>query len=233
MVDFHTHILPGIDDGAKNLEDSRQMLKSLSEQKVKNICLTPHFYAFEESLDDFLIRRQNSYEKIQNLVKDIDAEVFLGCEMYFTDTVFNLERIPELCINNTKYLLVELPYDSPCSKNTASKLQKFICDKNITPVLAHIDRYPEFLKNSDTLDMFLDMGCYAQINLYSLDSGFFTRRKIIKYIEEKRVHFWGTDCHNMTTRKPAFEKYIKLLNDKLGNKLVSELSDKQIKIIKD
>ncbi len=66
LIDFHTHILPGIDDGSRNVEMSLRMLAAQREQQVDEIVATPHFYAQKDSVEEFLLRRQCSYEKIEN-----------------------------------------------------------------------------------------------------------------------------------------------------------------------
>ena len=91
MMDFHTHILPGVDDGSKNVQQSLQMLELMREQGVKRIIATPHFYAHKQSLSEFLKTRQKSYENVLEYAaaKNLDIpDIVLGAEVFFVTELF-------------------------------------------------------------------------------------------------------------------------------------------------
>ena len=110
MIDIHTHILPGIDDGAETPEQAVEILLQLKEQGITRVLLTPHFCPQSQSLDSFLESRQASYEQLlaaKGLPKDI--ELILSAELQLHDAIFNYENLDALKIPGTSYVLTELP----------------------------------------------------------------------------------------------------------------------------
>ena len=92
LFDMHSHILPGIDDGAKTVEDSLELLSCLKNQGVTNVCLTPHFYTNEISLEDFIAERAEKFEKFKPHIPN-GMNIVLGTEVYVTKYLFNNENI--------------------------------------------------------------------------------------------------------------------------------------------
>lgn len=231
MVDCHTHILPDIDDGAKNIEISKEMLKTLHSQSVKTIFLTPHFFYQEESVEDFLKRRDEAYLQIKPFADELGLTLVLACEMYYTESMFNIEDISPLCIGGKDHLLLEIPYNCTFSSYTIEKIRKMVINQNIVPIFAHIERYSNLFKDEDLINEFIYMGCKMQFNLSSLDSGYFNKKRILKYIKEGLLHVFGTDCHNMTHRAPDYIRYRDIIIKKLGNDCFDDLVNNALNII--
>lgn len=216
LIDFHTHILPSIDDGAKNLETSIKMINELTSQGVEKIVLTPHFYSNKISINDFAKKREQAYNYLilnSNVIKE---NLILASETYFTDYIFNNKDISDLYIGKTKYILTELPYNESITLRFTEKIDKFIYTYNITPIIAHVERYPDVINNTKVYQKLLDLGCLFQMNLLSLDKGFFKRKKLFKLIKSEFIHLVGTDCHNLTSRAPVYKKYSDLIIQKVG-----------------
>lgn len=225
FIDFHTHILPMIDDGSPDRDTSAEMLACLKKQGVDTVVLTPHFYTDRESLSSFLQRRQIAWETLAPILEQAEMNAVLACEMHFSDYIFNCPDIAPLCIRN-KYLVTELPYSFVFSEVQIRKIGRLISSYNVTPVLAHIERYPELLKNCGFLDQLIEMGCLTQINLGSLQSGGIRLRKtVLTLIQSSRVHVVGTDCHNMKTRPPCYGPGIQIIAKKLGGDSIRLLSE--------
>lgn len=225
FVDFHTHILPGIDDGSPDREISAEMLSCLKRQGIGTVVLTPHFYTDRESLSSFLVRREAAWESLAPVLGQTEMNAVLACEMHFSDYVFNSADISALCIRN-KFLVTELPYSFVFSDIQISKIGRLISTYNITPVLAHIERYPELLKSRSLLDQLIEMGCRTQINLGALQNGGIRlRRTILSLIQSQRVHVVGTDCHNMKSRPPSYEPGIRTICEKLGEDFIRLLNE--------
>lgn len=211
---MHTHILPGIDDGAKDLETSLALTDKLRAQGVTHIALTPHYYSDRESLADFYEKRRGAYELL--LSQNIEGVSFiLGSEAYITDYIFNNEAIDGLCYEGTRYLLVEFAYDSDFSDGAGEKLYKLMNNFNVTPVIAHIERYRNLMKNTGVLEELYNAGCRMQINLESLAS-FSFRNKLLKLIERGLVHIVGTDTHSFH-RGGDYQTGFGIINKKLGS----------------
>lgn len=230
MLDFHTHILPQMDDGSKSVLESEEMINVLINDGVKYICLTPHFYSQNESAEKFLKRRENCYKELLKHNSFPDTNFLLGAEVYFKDSIFSVKDIKPLCINNTKFILTEFPYDEYITNKTLKRMEKFISKYNITPVLAHIERYPEVFNDKKLLDTFIELGCKNQMNLYSFDSDFLTK-KLLRYLDEGYISFWGTDSHNMKRRSPIYKRHIELIKNELGDEFLINLTNTQIKLL--
>ena len=224
FIDFHTHILPMIDDGSSDCGTSAEMLSCLKRQGVGTVVLTPHFYTDRESLSSFLRRRETAWEALAPILEQTEMDAVLACEMHFSDYIFNCSDIGALCIRD-RFLVTELPYSFAFTEIQISKIGRLISSYNITPVLAHIERYPELLKNCDCLDELIEMGCRTQINLGALcDGGIRLRKTVLALIQSNRVHVVGTDCHNMKSRSPCYVPGVQVIAKKLGEDFVRLLT---------
>ena len=220
-IDFHTHILPGIDDGAKDIEETKGLLQSLKKQGVSTVVLTPHYYSHKISAEDFLQKRIAAYEKVINEIES-DMTFVLGSESYLTRYFFYNDEISPFCVNEKLYLLVELAYDTEFRKDTLSQFEQILDDYGKIPVLAHLERYPYLIKNKSLIQYLVDMGCLMQTNLKSIHKPFLSR-KLLKLMKENLVHVVGTDCHNLTQRPPEFQPNISLIEKKLSRDVVIQL----------
>lgn len=223
-IDCHSHILPGIDDGAKDIQESIWMLQNLSSQGVTTIWLTPHFYPCKEDLDSFLVKRDKKYSTLKPYADRLKMELIPASETYLSDCLFNIPSISDLCVNGQKYILTELPFSSECSL-AFTRISRLINNYDVIPILAHIERYPKIFKNVEYLNELIDMGCLIQMNLSALENGFFRRKRLIRYIDGNLVHIIGTDCHNMKSRPPKFLNGISIIEKKLGADFVLQLME--------
>ncbi len=213
MIDFHSHILPGMDDGSKSVEESVEMLNALSEQGITRVVATPHFYANDESVSEFLGRRQESLEKLSRNLSPQMPQIMLGAEVRYYEGLSRHENIRDLCLQGTKLLLIEMP-ECRWSEFAIRELTDIACGGRIIPVLAHIERCI-FLQKKEVLFRLLHNGVLMQINAEFL-SGFLSRGKAVKLLKNNQVHFIGSDCHNMQSRPPDIGKAYQTVFNKLG-----------------
>lgn len=204
MIDFHTHILPGMDDGSKNVHESLQMLRMERQQGIKLAMLTPHYYSNQNSPEQFLRRRQRSWEALHASLEEGLPQLLLGAEVYYFEGITNLESISRLCIQGTRLLLLEMPFCSWEERVVQTVLALNGTD-GIQIVLAHIERYLSFLGNSRALDLLRRGGILMQMNTSAFD-GWFSARRASSMVQKEKVHFLGSDCHNTTLRKPDWER---------------------------
>jgi protein-tyrosine phosphatase len=203
MIDIHTHILPHIDDGAKDTATAREMLKMQSEQGVKTIVSTSHYYGRKHSPQRFLEKRSEAFARIKDALPQ-DMEVRLGAEVHFTGV--NMPEADKLCllaIEKTKYILMELPFTTKWSGGILHKLADFVYETGYTPIIAHVERYDEVLKKPSIVNDFVDMGCLIQVNAPAfLDK----REKKLAFAMLKRgfVHCIGSDAHDLEGRASDF-----------------------------
>ena len=199
MIDFHTHILPNMDDGAKNVEISGNMLAQEYEQGVKEILLTPHYYG-KRTESQFLLMRAEACETIKAHLPD-GMKVRLGAEILMTGVNDPTdEALCALAIEGTKCVLFELPYGE-WNEMLLARISDFIADTGYAPVIAHVERYEEILKNPAIVTMLVNMGCYIQVNAEAfLDK----RTKGFAYalLKHGLIHCLGSDAHNDTDRAP-------------------------------
>ncbi len=218
-IDFHSHILPGIDDGAKNATESIELLKILTESKVDKVVLTPHFYRNDEKIESFLKRRTAAYEKLTEAIGDKPfPELVLGAEVLFTPSLSSDPDFERLCIGNTDYILLELPFIK-FHDNFYSEFVQFLnrCDKKI--ILAHIERYLKFGNSVKDLYRLIEAGnITCQINCSSIaKAGFFDLKKIKTMVDDGVVSAIGTDAHNLTSRPPMYQKAEEVIRKKFGD----------------
>lgn len=230
MTDFHTHILPAVDDGSKNVAESLEMLNALSKQGINKVAATPHFYANDESVDDFLCRRQKAFELLSDKLTPDMPQIFLGAEIRYYNGLSRLEKLEQLCLQGTKLLLIEMP-ECKWSESTLKEIIDIALSGRYIPVLAHIERCI-FYQSEAAFCRLLSNGVLMQVNA-SFFSGLFSKSKAIRLAKKSRIHFIGSDCHNMQERAPEISKAYELLKRKLGKAYVAdfiEFTNNQLKI---
>ncbi|MEG0229118.1 MAG: CpsB/CapC family capsule biosynthesis tyrosine phosphatase, partial [Oscillospiraceae bacterium] len=147
MKDYHCHILPEMDDGAKDVETSEKMLEMLFEQGVDAVVLTPHYYMSKESAESFLKRREKSFLELKksnfNRIKYV-----LGAEVYLEKHISKIEYMEKLCFGSSKYILIEMPY-SPIKDWMLKELDDIYYNLQLIPIFAHLDRYIKIYTKND------------------------------------------------------------------------------------
>ncbi|MGM9609054.1 MAG: CpsB/CapC family capsule biosynthesis tyrosine phosphatase [Eubacteriales bacterium] len=211
LCDFHTHLLPEMDDGSRSCDESREMLRIMREQGVKRVVLTPHYYAWREYPADFIERRTRAVQKLKTVLTPNDPILHIGAEVAYFPGIGNSEEIEKLCIAGTDCLLLEMPFDR-WSEEQYEDVEALI-RRGLTVVIAHIERYSEGKKRKNR-NRLRAMGAYLQCN-----AGFFlsraTFRQARKWLTRGEVSFIGSDCHRSDTRTPNLGRVRKLsLNPK-------------------
>lgn len=216
IIDFHTHILPALDDGPADCRTAGQMLVKLYEQGVTHAVSASHYYKFEESAEEFIKRRDKAYSELCAYLSAEHIthvpEMIMGAEVYFTDELINDPDLEKLCIGSTNYILIELPY-TQLTKSITDSFGKLAACGRVRPILAHLERYAAYAEE-ETLFELLELAP-AQINCESVLSAP-ACRLAARLLKSGRVAAIGSDCHNMSDRAPAFSEARKKLSRKLG-----------------
>lgn len=221
MIDWHSHVLPAMDDGSKNVAESLSMLRSHKEQGINCVIATPHFYANEDSIDSFLKRRAQSYETLcREMTEDLPS-VICGAEVLYYPGISKLTELDRLTIGSTKLLLLEMPM-AKWSGYEVREVIKLSRTSGLTTVLAHIDRYMP-LQKGEVFDEMIENGILMQVNA-SYFGAFMTRRRAFRWLDEGRLHFLGSDCHNMTSRPPKIQSAYEHIRHKFGSELVENMT---------
>lgn len=212
MIDLHCHILPAIDDGAKNKTISLEMLKEEKKQGVQAITFTPHFNFNRIDVDKFVKIRQRSFETLMSIdeVKDLGIKFKLGSEVYFS-TKLNETELDPLCFEDTNYILIEFPTDQrPYGlKHTIID----ILNRGYQPILAHVERYPYFTEDPEQLYNLIEKGCVAQINAGAILN---SDKAALRYIKWGMAQLICTDAHNMKNRCPNLKEAFRFVKKKYG-----------------
>lgn len=220
FTDSHTHLLPGMDDRAKSVEESEQMILSLKDQGVEEVFLTPHYYSHKEHVDNFLSRRAESYRLLKPVLNRCGMKHRLGAEVYSIPAILNYSNLDDLCIEGTDLLLLEMSSSKSEPERDLRLIKEIYSRFSVKIVLAHIDRYPFMLKRK-VFRQFVNLDVDMQLNLDFLDAGFLAKQRYLNYIKQGYVQFLGTDCHRMTgRRRPEVNKY--------RSQLVAKLSEEEL-----
>lgn len=199
MIDIHTHILPGMDDGSGSLEESLAMAKESARQGVRLLAATPHFYATQEDPERFLQRREASLALLESAWQDGFPTLLVGAEVRYFDGISRVEKIAHLTLDHTRILLLEMPFTS-WSRRMVEEVLELQRSRGLQVLLAHVERY---LKDQDgqVWETFRQNGVWMQCN-----ANFFlrwqTKRKAQALFKKGEIQMLGSDTHNMTTRPP-------------------------------
>lgn len=218
IIDFHTHLLPGIDDGSQSVRESIELLRMLSGQKVTTVAATPHFNADRRSANEFIEYRAASFETLKDGIPEGAPEILLGAEVAYYDGISRMKELPSLCLEGTRLLLLEMPMQKWTGYMT-SELLHLSCSGEFTVVLAHVERYLRQL-NGDLLLQLLDNGALMQCNA-SFFTDRFLRRKAFRMLSEGVIHFIGSDCHGVDHRPPMIGSAVSAIEKKFGTDFVS------------
>lgn len=232
MVDFHTHILPGIDDGSSNVDMTFAMLEQMREQGVRNLIATPHFYANNYTIDQFLDKRIDSYQKVVLQAKRRGISlpnIRLGAEVLYFSGIGRANLLNKLCIENTNVLLLEMPF-CQWEPKLYQELEEIICDQKIKIVLAHIERYFSYQKDLEMWEKIMKLPLYKQMNAAAFTSWRF-RRKSLQILENQGVVLLGSDCHDDSHRPPNLLDGLSIIVGKEGDDYLKKLGELEEKLL--
>lgn len=232
LFDMHSHILPGIDDGAKTIEDSLELLSCLKKQGVTNVCLTPHFYTNEISLEDFIAERAEKFEKFKPHIPN-GMNIVLGTEVYVTKYLFNNENIKGINYGKSNYILTEFPYNATFSDNSYEMLDRLMSEQGLIPVIPHVERYRFLVDNPDVIEDLKRLGVVIQTNIsnYTKKAPMMKRRRMLKLVGAGLIDIIGTDAHSFNHNTPElYSDAIECIAKKCGRQAVDRLMKNSEKI---
>lgn len=224
LTEMHCHVLPGIDDGAQNVETSLAMLEALRRQGVETVVCTPHYYSDSISLSDFLTKRDNAYNRLRSALPAQAPVLYAAAEVYVSDYLLSYGSLDALKIAGGDYMLTEHSFSETFSDHTLERLENLYYDFGVRPLLAHIERYETLLRDPGLLEELVQMGCAAQVNISSfadLPRGW--RKKLFKLFDRGLVHVIGSDCHNMDSRPPEYGAGLAAVEKAFGASAVQHL----------
>lgn len=232
MIDFHSHVLPGIDDGAKSVDDSIALIRMLQSQKITDLVLTPHFYPDRQSADQFLLNRDRSLKRLSEaLGEQEEIRLYPGAEVYCSEYLLIAQDLNPLCIKGTRLLLLELPFSRTWSSDVWRIIKKLVESHSITPVIAHVERYPIVQKHpSKLLGGLIDAGCILQVNCDSFVHSSM-KNKMLKWLDYGMIHLLGTDCHDIDKRPPLMKDACEIIVRELGERALEKLETNSSRLL--
>lgn len=210
MIDIHTHLLPGIDDGPKQTGEAVRMTEVQLKAGVSAAVCTPHFNPANTSLEDFVCRRTAALKQM----KEARIRLIPASETMLHDFLFHYSDLRPLCIENTRYLLLELSYSMKWEDRIYRSIERLKNYYNIIPVIAHVERYPRL--KSRGITQLRELGCSIQLNAQSV-LGPRNRKKAMTYLKKGYIDVIGSDCHDLLLRPPCIREAMELIRNELGN----------------
>ncbi len=234
MIDFHNHILPGVDDGSDSLEMSLSMLRKAEKQGITEIVNTVHIQhpkMYDKKVDhDYLL---GEVEKLQKSLDEekINIKIHLSSEVFYLPNLIEVSKNPLNTIGNGKYMLIEfIPGIFPRGyEEEFYKLQSV----EITPIVAHPERYKFIQKDLEILKEWIKQGYVIQLDAGSIRGHFGDKIKeiAIKMVEKGYVHLIGSDAHDNKGRNFCLKKTYDFLGENWNADLVNTLKNNAINLL--
>ena len=226
MIDFHSHILPNIDDGSRSIEETFNLIKEAKNVGFNAIVSTSHYMEnyYETNVPEREVWINAIYENLQ--VKNIDIRLYLGNEIYLTENIIKLlEEGKASTINDTSYVLFEMPLNAE-PLNLYDIVYEMIQCK-LVPILAHPERYSFVQKDPELIYDLIQKGVLMQANYGSIIGQYGEKAKMIvkKFLKNNMIHFLGTDVHRQNTIYPRIPECLAEINSLIGEEKLEELSN--------
>jgi protein-tyrosine phosphatase len=210
MIDIHCHILPGIDDGAKDMDEALALINLAVADGVTRIVVTPHLHFGR--FENYLPVIQASFLALQQAVGEagIVIELAYAAEVRLDSEILSLLSRQQLPLygsyNNQQFMLLEFPHSHiPAGSDI---LVKHLLKQNITPVIAHPERNRDLLKSPEKIKPFVRLGCWFQVTASSITGHFGEECQTLalSYIEQDFIHIIASDAHNLKRRPPVLSE---------------------------
>ncbi len=216
IIDIHSHILPGIDDGAKNMQETIEMIHMAVEEGIDAIIATPHYEVGAASEKN--ARYQEVFEEVQQYItgQQIPLQLYQGNEIYYSGSIPEiLQQGRARTMNQSRYVLIEFSYGAEYI--SMQRALSMLLYAGYWPILAHVERYTT-LRKMNRLEEIVRMGVYIQLNASAIigRDGWQTRRYCHKLLKNQLVHAIGTDAHGSQRRRPKIRECIAYLDKKYG-----------------
>ena len=211
VIDFHSHVLPGIDDGSSSLEESIGMLRRMAQQGITHVVATPHFYAQYDNPERFLRRRDEAEARLREEMEKYPGipELSVGAEVYFFSGISDCDALLELTIDRKRCIMLEMK-SSPWDTYAYREMEGISSKLGLTPIIAHVDRYIAPFKTYGIPQKLQELPVLVQTN-----ASFFlnrsTRNLAFRMLKKGQIHLLGSDCHDLERRPPRLGEAIELI----------------------
>lgn len=223
-IDMHAHILPGLDDGAKNSAMALKMLRQAQAEGIREIILTPHYKPMRHNARPETVKRAlYRLEELKDAAK-ISIRLHLGNEIYYgSDVIEAFREEMVFTMAGSSCVLVEFgpAEDYAYIRKAAYRLLA----EGYVPVLAHVERYRCLMEKKVRAEELYDMGCHLQVNASSItgENGMTCRQNVKWLLKREYISFVGTDCHDDRRRMPEMAKAAAYVAKKYGEAYCREI----------
>ena len=229
ICDFHSHVLPGIDDGAADSRQALQMLDAALSQNIPCMVATPHFYANHDDPQRFLRRRDGAEERLRQQMAENSPALRVGAEVYYFEGISDCEFLPAMAISGTKCVLIEMP-NGRWNDRMYAELTGIYRKQGLTPIIAHLDRYLTAFNREELVEKLRAVPALIQVN-----ASFFlhwqTRRTALKMLKNRQIDLIGSDCHDLTDRPENLQKAVQIITRALGETALERVSRKESQVL--
>lgn len=224
MIDIHCHVLPGLDDGAPDMDTALEMLRIAEQEGIKEIIATPHYKEGRGCANPEQMKAVLQQVRVRAAEKGISTKLYPGNEIYYCSSLTDKLEKQRICsMNDTALVLIEFsPYETFFNiRNAMEDILGFGC----IPILAHAERYQCMVQNTEHVRELWKIGCRIQVNAGTVTGHYGLRAKhfVHRLIKEKLVDFIGTDAHGIRERKPEMQKCAKVLYRKYESNYVDAI----------
>lgn len=225
MIDIHSHILPNIDDGARSIEETFNLINEAKSVGFDAIISTSHYIEgyYETDAPEREVWINAIYDNLK--AKNIDINLYLGNEIYISENIIKLlEEGKASTINDTNYVLFEMPLNQEpmILYDVVYEMMQY----KLVPILAHPERYSFIQQDPELVYDLIQKGVLMQSNYGSIIGQYGEKVQIIvkKFLENNMVHFLGSDVHRQNTIYPKIPQILSELNEIIGEEKIKELT---------
>ena len=223
ITDFHSHVLPCMDDGSASVEMSIAMLKAAAEQGIEHVIATPHFYARHNTPERFLEKRNHAEAILREEMQKHSGlpKLSVGAEVLFFSGISDCDSLKLLTIAEKDCILLEM-VECPWEDYAFREIEQIREKQGLLPIIAHVDRY---------IGPWRDYGIPARLEklpvMVQANADFFLRRSTasmaMRMLKQGRIHVLGSDCHNLTSRQQNLGEALQRIQKKLGQEAIEHI----------
>ena len=233
ITDFHSHILPGIDDGSSSLEESVAMLRMEAEQGISRVVATPHFYPRHHRPERFLEKRREAELRLREEMTRHEGlpQLYVGAEVYFFPGMSESDFLQQLTIDSKGCILLEMPM---CRWTEAMyrEMENICIRQGLTPIIAHVDRYMKPLWTGGIPAHLEQLPVLVQANAeFFLNRS--TRAMALRMLRKGQIHLLGSDCHDLSRRPPNLGAAAELIRRHLGESALDAVRSSQQSVLEE
>lgn len=227
FIDFHSHILPCVDDGSQSVGESIAMLQMTAEQGIRHVIATPHFYAQYDTPEHFLQKRNEAERLLRDEMRKYTGlpQISVGAEVYFFRGMSDSGAISELTFADKKCILIEMP-PAPWTDSIYRELEAIYIKRELIPIIAHIDRYIRPLQSFGIPKRLAELPVLVQANA-EFFSNKWTSGMAMHMLRTEKIHLLGSDCHNMRSRCPNLGQAVEYIRRRLGEAPINRIWETQ------